>query len=517
MLENRIIDQVKEIISRYPERGSALMPALDFVQEARGGSLSRDDLADVAAVVGVPKSRAFAVFSFYSMYRKEPPGREACPVDRELPGGRSEAARLIGSLARGEMPGKPSQWSVESMCGILIRSRGGESSPSIDDYVAAGGYAALDKARRMGADAVRAEVEASGLRGRGGAGFPAGTKWGFVSRAKGRPVYLICNADEGEPGTFKDRHIMEHDPHLHIEGMAIAALALGAAMGFIYIRGESASIARLLEKAVAEAEARGRIGRVPGFEIKVHRGAGSYICGEETALIESLEGKRGHPRLKPPFPAERGLYGCPTIVNNVETLACLPFIIGKGAAAFRKIGAAGDCGPRIFSVSGHVRRPGVYECPTGTPLRELLDLAGGVEGRLKAVIVGGLSTPILTAEEARSLRLDRDSCQRAGTMPGSGGVIVFAEGADVPSIALETIRFYASESCGQCTPCREGAHVISCLLEKAVDREASEEEVETIVRLCRTIKGTTLCPMGDSFSIAIEAMITKFGDEFAPR
>jgi NADH:ubiquinone oxidoreductase subunit F (NADH-binding) len=362
-------------------------------------------------------------------------------------------------------------------------------------------------------------VKAAALRGRGGAGFPAGMKWGFLPKERTQPVYLICNADEGEPGTFKDRQIMEYDPHLLIEGMTISGFAIGAKLGFIYIRGEFAWIADILDAACAQARKAGLLGKnILGkgvdFDIIVHLGAGAYVCGEETALIESLEGKRGNPRLKPPFPAAVGLYGCPTIVNNVETLACVPYILERGEAAFRKLGPANNHGPKIFGISGHVHKSGAYEYPLGTPLEDLLAAAGGVKGTLKAVIVGGLSVPILTAAEAAGLAMDYDSCLKRGTMLGSGGIMVMNEETSIPAVALRAIRFYAHESCGQCIPCRQGSHTVARLLERLVAGKGRPGDVDRVLALCNAVKGTTLCPTGDAFSVPIEAMVRKFRSEF---
>jgi NADH:ubiquinone oxidoreductase subunit F (NADH-binding) len=389
---------------------------------------------------------------------------------------------------------------------VLLARRGTANATDIDVYLATGGYQALPRALHMQPASVVAEVKESNIRGRGGAGFPAGVKWSFLARDTGKPVYLVCNADEGEPGTFKDRQIMEYDPHLLLEGLAISGYAIGAHTGFIYIRGEFGWIADILERAADQARARGFLGKdIQGsgfdFDVVVHRGAGAYVCGEETALIESLEGKRGNPRLKPPFPAVVGLYGCPTIVNNVETLASVPYIVENGAASFKRFGSANNFGPKIFGISGHVQRPGAYEYPLGTPLATLLEAAGGVVGRLKAVIVGGLSVPLLTAEEAEGLLMDYDSCLKKGTMLGSGGIMVLNETACIPRVALRAIRFYAHESCGQCTPCRQGSRTVAA-------------DIDLVLGLCGRIKGSTLCPTGEAFSVPIAAMVTKFRGEF---
>ncbi len=336
-------------------------------------------------------------------------------------------------------------------------------------------------------------------------------KWEFLPKNDPRPVYLVCNADEGEPGTFKDRQIMEYDPHLLIEGMAIAAYGIGAKKAFIYIRGEFRWISEILEKAIAEATQAGLLG---DLDIIVHRGAGSYVCGEETALIESIEGKRGNPRLKPPFPANSGLYGCPTIVKNVGTLAAVPVFIIQGSEAFRNIGNRGGHGPKIFGVSGHVQRPGVYEFPMGTPLRAILEAAGGVKGQLKGVIVGGLSVPILRPEEVDALTMDYDACVKAGTMLGSGGSMVINDTVSIPELAARAIHFYAHESCGQCTPCREGSQAVKCLIHKLLDGRGTHADIDRILHFCRTIDGLTLCPTGGAFAIPIRSMIEKYRNEF---
>jgi NADH:ubiquinone oxidoreductase subunit F (NADH-binding) len=324
-------------------------------------------------------------------------------------------------------------------------------------------------------------------------------------------VYLICNADEGEPGTFKDRQILEFNPHLLIEGIAIAAYAVGSEQAFIYIRGEFAWIADILKTAIDEARADGQLDHVG---IVVHRGAGSYVCGDETAQIESLEGRRGNPRAKPPFPASFGLYGCPTIVNNVETLASVPYIVQNGAEAYKKIGIPNNYGPKIFGVSGHVNKPGVFEYPLGTPLKTILDAAGGVKGKLKGIIVGGLSVPILTAAEAEGLSLDFDSCLKAGTSLGSGGIIVINDTVSIPELALRTIEFYHHESCGQCVPCREGSLVVESKLRGLVEGRGTRGDIDLVLQLCGTIRGLTICPTGEAFSMPIQAMVTKFRPEF---
>ncbi|MDY0111134.1 MAG: NADH-quinone oxidoreductase subunit NuoF [Candidatus Krumholzibacteria bacterium] len=567
--------RIEQIASRYPQRRSALLPALHLVQRESGGYVGREQLTGVAKLIGVPVSDAYGVLSYYSMFARKPIGKYHLQVDTNIPAmlagaeeivahleqtldirvgettpdglftlstveclascgtcpviqvgdryyecmTRERTDALIASLRRGVLPDMPVTANFGTTCDVLLKRRGTPNATSIEVYRQTGGYQALPAALAMAPAKIVAEVKASNIRGRGGAGFPAGVKWGFLAKNTGKPTYLICNADEGEPGTFKDRQIMEYDPHLLIEGMIIAGYGIGANLGFIYIRGEFAWIAEILERAIAEAKREGLLGgNILGkgfdFDIIVHLGAGAYVCGEETALIESLEGKRGNPRVKPPFPAVAGLYNCPTIVNNVETIASVPFIIEHGAAGFTKFGTPNNFGPKIFGISGHVRRPGAYEYPLGTPLTELLAAAGGVVGRFKAVIVGGLSVPILTAAEAEHLIMDYDSCLKAGTMLGSGGIMVMNETTSIPQVALRAIRFYAHESCGQCTPCRQGSRTLAELLETLVAGRGTSADIDLVGELCRTIKGTTLCPTGEAFAMPIEAMVTKFRDEF---
>jgi NADH-quinone oxidoreductase subunit F len=408
---------------------------------------------------------------------------------------------------------------------VLLRARGTADSRTLAAYLSAGGYGALKKALAMTPDAVTQEVIASELRGRGGAGFPTGRKWTFVPKDHPGPRYLVCNADESEPGTFKDRELIEHDPHMVLEGIAIAAYAIRANTAYIYIRGEFVRWARILEEAIAEARAGGYLGKNAlgsGYDVDiwVHRGAGAYICGEETALIESLEGKRGFPRLKPPFPAVVGVFGKPTVVNNVETLACVPHIIERGAAWFASIGRPRNTGPKLYCVSGHVAKPGVYELPIGVTFREIIDTAcGGMRAgsTLKAFFPGGSSAPIMTAADV-DVRADFDACAEAGTMLGSGGVIVLDESVDIVEAAANLAHFYAHESCGQCTPCREGSDWAMDILDRLVAGHGRPGDPETLLRICRFASaGMTICPLGDAFSLPIASMVNKFRAEFDRR
>ncbi len=392
----------------------------------------------------------------------------------------------------------------------------------IENYVADGGYATARRVLgEMSAVEVIDAVKESGLRGRGGAGFPTGMKWGFVARDTGKPVYLLCNADESEPGTFKDRLLIENDPHQLIEGMILSAYAIGSEKAFIYIRGEFRKGYDILCRAVEAARARGFLGdkifaTEHTVDIVVHLGAGAYICGEETGLIESLEGKRAHPRIKPPFPAVQGLFGCPTIVNNVETLACVRHVMEKGPAWFKGIGPERSPGPKLFCVSGHVNKPGVFELPMGTSLRELIEVhAGGVSnGRaLKAVIPGGSSVPILRADEV-DLAMDFDSVAAAGSMLGSAGVIVMDEDTDMVATLRTIAHFYHHESCGQCTPCREGTGWLETILLRLESGEGTAADIDTLYSVAGGMMGTTICALSDAAAMPVRSFLDKFRDDF---
>ena len=392
----------------------------------------------------------------------------------------------------------------------------------IDDYLAAGGYAALKKALVMKPDDIVAEILNSKLRGRGGAGFPTGLKWKFVDRKSGKPVYLICNGDESEPGTFKDRVLLHHEPHLLIEGLVISAFAVGANTAYLYVRGEFPKAVEIFEKALVEARTRNFLGQNvlgTGFnlEIYLHRGAGAYICGEETGLIESLEGKRAYPRIKPPFPAVQGLFNCPTVVNNVETLCNIPHIINKGAAWFSGLGVQGSSGTRIVCVSGAVRNPGYYEIEMGKlTLRELIfDVCGGLpEGRtLKGVIPGGSSMPVLTPDKI-DVTLDFDAIVKAGSMAGSGGIVVLDDTVDAVNATLNLAQFYAHESCGQCTPCREGTLWMEKILHRMKHGKGRTGDVDLLAEVADQIDGKTICPLGEAAAWPVKAFVTKYRKDF---
>ncbi|MDR0247183.1 MAG: NADH-quinone oxidoreductase subunit NuoF [Burkholderiales bacterium] len=392
----------------------------------------------------------------------------------------------------------------------------------LNDYVARGGYEALRKilSERISPEQVLAEVKLSALRGRGGAGFPAGMKWGFMPR-NAPEKYVVCNADEGEPGTFKDRDILRFNPHAVIEGMAIAAYVMGCARGYNYIHGEIWEVYERCEEAVDEARAAGFIGsRIMGsnfsFELFNHHGFGAYICGEETALLESIEGKKGQSRYKPPFPANVGLYGKPTTVTNVETLACVPLIVKNGGQWFLDLGRPNAGGTKIFSVSGDVERPGNYELRLGTPFAKLLEMAGGVRGgrKLKAVIPGGSSSPIVPAAIMMEADLDYDSVAKAGSMLGSGAVIVMDETRCMVRSLMRLSEFYHDESCGQCTPCREGTGWLARVMHRIEHGEGRPGDIETLDRVAQDIMGRTICALGDAAAMPIRSFVKHFRSEF---
>ncbi len=397
------------------------------------------------------------------------------------------------------------------------------------------GYNSVEKAlKTLTPDQVTDEVKLSGLRGRGGAGFPAGMKWSFIDKTPGRPHYLVCNADESEPGTFKDRYLMEYLPHLLIEGMIVASYALGCRTSYIYIRGEYKWIIGILEKAIAEAKANGFLGENilnTGYslDIYVHSGGGAYICGEETALIESLEGKRGNPRMKPPFPAVKGLYDMPTVVNNVETLATVCWIINNGGSEYSKIGVGKSTGTKLISACGNIKKPGVYEIELGLPVEEFLfseEYCGGIANgkKLKAVIPGGSSVPILPGElflksakgEPRLMSYESlsEGGLESGTMLGSGGFIVFDEDQCIVRNTLNFTRFYRHESCGQCSPCREGTSWMEKLLHRLVNGEGKLSDIDLLTNISKRIEGNTICPLGDAAAWPVASAIRHFRHEF---
>jgi len=407
---------------------------------------------------------------------------------------------------------------------ILSVGLDGDKAWRLDDYVKRGGYAALKRilADKTTPDQVTAEIKKSVLRGRGGAGFPTGLKWSFMPKAFVGDKYVVCNSDEGEPGTFKDRDILLFNPHAVIEGMIIAGYAMGAGRGYNYIHGEVWEVYTRFEEALDEARAAGLLGKnILGsefsFELFAHHGYGAYICGEETALLESIEGKKGQPRYKPPFPASFGLYGKPTTINNTETFAAVPFILNMGADAFLEAGKANNGGTKLFSISGHVNKPGNYEIPLGTPFSVLLEMAGGMRGgrKLKGCIPGGSSSPVLPGDIMMDCTMDYDSISKAGSMLGSGAVIVMDETTCMVK-ALERLSFfYFEESCGQCTPCREGTNWMYKVIHRIENGQGRADDLDLLGSVTTNIMGRTICALGDAASMPVQSFIKHFRDEFA--
>jgi NADH-quinone oxidoreductase subunit F len=406
---------------------------------------------------------------------------------------------------------------------VCFRTLDQEQPWSLDAYRSVGGYSALKKIleEKTPAEEIIEEVKTSGLRGRGGAGFPTGLKWSFMPRNAPGDKYIVCNSDEGEPGTFKDRDIMRFNPHQLIEGMIIAGYSIGATAGYNYIRGEFIEPIERFDQALAEAREAGLLGKdILGsgfdFELFSHRGAGAYICGEETALLESLEGKKGQPRFKPPFPASYGLFGKPTTINNTETLASVPVILEKGGQWFADLGKPNNGGTKLFAVSGHVNKPGNYEVPMGTSFRDLLELAGGMrEGReLKAVIPGGSSVPVLRGEVMMELDMDYDSLAAAGSMLGAGSVIIMDETTDMVEVLDRISYFYYEESCGQCTPCREGTGWLHRIVHRIHTGEGTMEDLDLLTDVAGKIQGRTICALGDAAAMPVASFVEQFREEF---
>jgi NADH-quinone oxidoreductase subunit F len=393
----------------------------------------------------------------------------------------------------------------------------------IDTYIRNGGYKAAEKAlKSMKSDDLVKMVKDSNLRGRGGAGFPTGLKWSFVPKGTGKPVYLAVNADESEPGTFKDRLLMEKDPHQLLEGIIITAHAIGAETAYIYIRGEFYHPAKILDTAIKEAYDKKYLGKnifgtSNNLDVYVHRGAGAYICGEETSLLNSIEGKRAYPRVKPPFPAVQGLFDCPTIINNVETLCCVTHIVNKGVNWFTSIGTEKSKGPKLFAVSGHVKNPGIYELPMSITLRELIyDVCGGMldeKRKLKAIIPGGSSSPVLSADSIGT-QMCYDALQKEKSMLGSAGVIVMDDSVCMVDAAINLTRFYCHESCGQCTPCREGGNWLLKILESIEEGTAKPDDIDLLLNACWQVEGKTVCPFGEAMVWPIQAFVARFREEF---
>jgi NADH-quinone oxidoreductase subunit F len=574
--------RASEIIRRYDQQKAAMLPLLWLVQQ-NFGFVSSEAEFWVARQLGVAVSHVREVVSFYTMFRTKPAGRRELRVCTSLPcrllGAEGVVTHLkdrLGiDLGETTADGDLTVTEVECLCaceiapmgqldeqfvgplnaetGILesvIRASGegqrathavashhpyvSSDGPVLsgsfrnvngtwwDSYAASGGYTAAAKVlSSMTPEQVIDEVLRANLRGLGGAGFPTGRKWSFIPKGNPKPRYLVVNADEGEPGTFKDRYILERDPHALVEGMIIAAFAIGSHKAYVYIRGEYFRPADRFTRAVEEAYAHGWLGRniqESGFDLDVviHRGAGAYICGEETALLTSLEGGKGFPKLKPPFPAISGLFQCPTIVNNVETLACVPFILREGAERFANLGTARQGGTRLYSVSGHVNRPGLYEAPAGVTLRTLIEShAGGVRAgrKLKAVIPGGMSAKVLTADEI-DVGMDFDSLTAAGTMAGSAGVIVMDDTTCMLDALRAAAKFFAHESCGQCSPCREGTGWIYRITQRIEQGNGRPQDLDDLLGIARDMEGKTICVFADAAAWPVQSYISKFRAEF---
>jgi NADH-quinone oxidoreductase subunit F len=571
--------QAAEIMKRYEYRKAAMLPLLWLVQQDQG-YVSPEGEAWVGGLIGVSIAHVREVVSFYNMFHTKPVGRRELRVCTSLPCVLRGADGLLEQIQKRLKIGadqttlgkEVTLTAVECLCACemapmaqlderfvgplegeridtiirdaLAESGSPESTPEpepyicsdgpvlsirfknrdgtwLENYIADGGYLAARKVLTSTTpEQVIHEVNKANLRGLGGAGFPTGKKWSFIPKQSPKPKYLVVNADEGEPGTFKDRYILERDPHALLEGMIIAAYAIGSHKAYVYIRGEYFRPANRLQRAIDEAYSRNWLGRNiqgTGFDLDVviHRGAGAYICGEETALLTSLEGGKGFPRIKPPFPAISGLFGCPTIVNNVETLACVPFIVRNGAERFAGMGSDTQGGTRLFCVSGHVVRPGVYEEPVRVSLRDLIQRAGGMRNgrKLKAVIPGGMSAKILRADEI-DVAMDFNSLSAAGTMAGSGGVIVMDDTTSMIDALDSAVKFFAHESCGQCSPCREGTGWVRRIMRRITEGQGTLRDLDDLLAIAGDMEGKTICVFADAAAWPIQSYITKFRYEF---
>jgi NADH-quinone oxidoreductase subunit F len=474
----------------------------------KDGIFSLEEVECIGACTGAP-----AMQINYDFYENLTPATFDRVIQELDFGRRAEPVQVIsGALharEKGEIPVISKRWGIEN-------------STKIDVFLQNGGYQALEKAlKQMTPESIIDEMKKSNLRGRGGAGFPTGMKWSFVPKDSPKAKYVICNADESEPGTCKDRPLMEMDPHQLIEGMVIAGRAIGSHQGFIYIRGEYRYVLDIVQGAITEAYERGYLGKnILGsgfdYDLLIHTGAGAYECGEESALMESLEGKRGYPRIKPPFPAVVGLYGCPTIINNVETLSAVPTIILGGGEAYANLGTPKNGGTRLLCVAGHVNKPGIYEIPLGMNMKEFIyGMAGGITGgkKLKAVIPGGSSCPLLTADEI-DIPMDYDSVAKAGSMLGSGGMVVMDEDTCMVDMARRIMHFYAHESCGWCIPCREGTTWLRKMLERIHAGYGREQDIDMLSELSKNILGRSFCPLGDAAAMPTISIVQKWRNEF---
>jgi NADH-quinone oxidoreductase subunit F len=582
-LSTQLAARFEKLQNAYPVKRSALIPMLMYAQD-EFGLVSDEMIAEIARRLDLRTVQVEETLEYYSMLHRKPMGKHhvqvctnvACMLrggydileqaKKRLEIGHKEVTKdgvfsleevecigactgapaiqvnydfyenltplsfdkIIEELDAGKKPAP-----VEVISGalhprdpqetpLISRLFGIKDSRKIDVYLQHGGYQALEKTlKEMTPAAIIDEVKKSNLRGRGGAGFPTGMKWSFVPKDNPKTKYVICNADESEPGTCKDRPLMEMDPHQLIEGMVIAGRAIGANRGFIYIRGEYRYVLDLVETALEEAYQRGYLGkniRDSGFDydLLIHTGAGAYECGEESALMESLEGKRGYPRIKPPFPAVVGLYGCPTIINNVETLSAVPAIIREGGEAYASRGTPKNGGTRLLCVAGHINKPGIYEIPLGMNMKKFIyEMAGGIPNgkKLKAVIPGGSSCPLMTADEI-DLPMDYDSVAKAGSMMGSGGMVVMDEDTCMVDMARRIMHFYAHESCGWCIPCREGTVWLRKMLERFHAGLGRSQDIDLLEELSKNMLGRTFCPLGDAAAMPTISIVQKFRSEF---
>jgi NADH-quinone oxidoreductase subunit F len=582
-LSPQLAARFEKLQNGYPVKRSALIPMLMYAQD-EAGFVSDEMIAEIAQRLDLRTVQVEETLAYYSMLRRKPMGKHhvqvctnvACMLrggyeileqaKKRLEIGHKETTndgvfsleevecigactgapaiqvnydfyenltpkqfdRIIEELDAGK---KPTPVSVISGAlhdrdpqeTVLISKRWGiKDSRKIDVYLQNDGYQALERAlKQMTPESIIDEVKKSNLRGRGGAGFPTGMKWSFVPKDSPKARYVICNADESEPGTCKDRPLMEMDPHQLIEGMIIAGRAIGAHRGFIYIRGEYRYVLDLVEEAIQEAYQRGYLGKnILGsgfdYDLLIHTGAGAYECGEESALMESLEGKRGYPRIKPPFPALVGLYGCPTIINNVETLSAVPAIIREGGETYANRGTPKNGGTRLLCVAGHINKPGIYEIPLGMNMKKFIyEMAGGIPNgkKLKAVIPGGSSCPLMTADEI-DLPMDYDAVAKAGSMLGSGGMVVMDEDTCMVDMARRIMHFYAHESCGWCIPCREGTVWLRKMLERFHAGLGRSEDIDLVGELAKNMLGRTFCPLGDAAAMPTISIVQKFRSEF---
>jgi NADH-quinone oxidoreductase subunit F len=477
-------------------------------ETTKDGVFSLEEVECIGACTGAP-----AMQINYDFYENLTPATFDRLIQELDNGRRAEPVQVISGALHQREPGE---------IPVISKRWGIENSIKIDVFLQHGGYLALEKAlKQMTPESIIDEMKKSNLRGRGGAGFPTGMKWSFVPKDSPKAKYVICNADESEPGTCKDRPLMEMDPHQLIEGMVIAGRAIGSHQGFIYIRGEYRYVLDIVQGAITEAYERGYVGKnILGsgfdYDLLIHTGAGAYECGEESALMESLEGKRGYPRIKPPFPAVVGLYGCPTIINNVETLSAVPAIILGGGEAYANLGTPKNGGTRLLCVAGHVVKPGIYEIPLGMNMKEFIyGMAGGITGgkKLKAVIPGGSSCPLLTADEI-DIPMDYDSVAKAGSMLGSGGMVVMDEDTCMVDMARRIMHFYAHESCGWCIPCREGTTWLRKMLERLHAGYGREQDIDMLSELSKNILGRSFCPLGDAAAMPTISIVQKWRNEF---